>query len=133
MKKQKLDYFKVRRRANRYDYVKVTGGGGKTKNGYQEVIRFEKPLPIISTEHNFVADRSGKMGTWTTFEKGEPISKEEYEQAYSRATRQDFDCIVDNKPMAGILNIYGILLEWSKKGKLTEKEVETILKLIAAL
>ncbi len=133
MKKQKLNYFKLRRRGNRYDYIKVTGGAGKTKEGFQEVIRFEKPVPVISTEHNFLADRSGKTGTWTTFEKGVPIPEEEYEEAYSRASRKDFDCIVDNKPMAGIMNIYGILLGWSKKGKLTKKEVETILKLIAAL
>ncbi len=35
MKKQKVNYFKLRRRGNRYDYIKVTGGTGKTEQGFQ--------------------------------------------------------------------------------------------------
>lgn len=81
-------YFKRRQRDD-FHYYKVYGGPGKTREGYQEVINFLTPIPIITVEHNFTAD-NGLTGTWCTYETGEPITAEEYETAYQRAIAADF-------------------------------------------
>jgi hypothetical protein len=79
------DYFKRHQRDDIYHYYEVHGGPGKTKNGYQVVLNFLSDFPVISIEHNYIADPSGLTGTWCQYEVGEPISKEEYQAAYERA------------------------------------------------
>lgn len=86
----KIAYFKRRQKETTYHYYKVVGGSGKTKNGYQEVLNFLNDTPIVTIEHNYVCDPSGLTGTWCQYEVGEPISKEEYEEAYKLATEGEF-------------------------------------------
>lgn len=88
--KMEIAYFKRLQRDNIYHYYRVFGGPGKTREGYQEVLNFLNSKPIISVERNYVDDPSGLTGTWCQYEVGEPISKEEYEQAYKLATEGDF-------------------------------------------
>lgn len=85
-----IAYFKRHQRDNIYHYYKVVGGPGKTKNGYQEILNFLNPEPMIILEHNYVSDPSGLTGTWCQYEVGEPITQQEYEQAYKLATEGEF-------------------------------------------
>lgn len=85
-----ITYFKRLQRDNIYHYFKVFGGPGKTRAGYQEVLNFLNPEPIISVECNYVTDPSGLTGTWCQYEVGEPISKQEYDAAYKLATEGEF-------------------------------------------
>ena len=85
-----IAYFKRPQRDKIYHYYKVFGGPGKTKEGYQEVINFLNDTPIISIEHNNNKDLTG---TWCQYEVGEPINKEEYEEAYNLATERTFKII----------------------------------------
>lgn len=83
-------YFKRPQRDGIYHYYKVHGTGDKKKrNGHQEVINFLNDTPMIFTEHDEASN--GLTGTWCTFEVGEPITKEEYQEAYKRATAGEFD------------------------------------------
>jgi hypothetical protein len=82
-------YFKRLQGDNIYNYYKVYGGPGKTRDGYQEVISFLDPKPTIYIDHNYTAN-DGLSSTWQTFEAGEPINQNEYEEAYARATEGDF-------------------------------------------
>jgi hypothetical protein len=82
-------YFKRPQRDGIYHYYKVYGGPGKTRDGYQEVINFLNEKPMLFIEHNYTAD-NGLTGTWCTYEVGEPITEDEYQQAYERATGGDF-------------------------------------------
>lgn len=86
-----VHYFKRLQHYGLYHYYKVYGGRGKTKDGYQEVINFLNENPIIYVEKNYESDPSGIEGTWSTFETGEPITKEVWEEAYQIATEGDFD------------------------------------------
>jgi hypothetical protein len=83
-------YFKRHQRNGLYHYYHVSGGSGKDKKGYQEVINFLNPIPIIYIERNYENDPSGLTGTWCTYEVGEPISREEYAAAYKKATAVKF-------------------------------------------
>jgi hypothetical protein len=78
----KVDYFKRLQRDNIYHYYEVHGGEGKTRDGYQVVINFLNPAPIIYVEHNNPSDLTG---TWCQYEVGIPITKEEYMKAYQLA------------------------------------------------
>jgi|GEM_PF-5394006 len=75
---------------NRNYYYKVSGGPGRTKDGYQEVINFLNDIPIICLEIN---DLNDCTGTWCTYEVGIPISKEEYQEAFNKATNDKFTII----------------------------------------
>jgi len=94
-----IAYFKRHQGQGIYNYYKVYGGKGKTQNGYQEIINFLNEKPLIVIEHNFPYDPENPnkpfelTGTWDTYEVGIPISKEEYEQAYKKATESNFDVI----------------------------------------
>lgn len=55
----KADYFKRHQRDDIYHFIKVVGGPGKTKNGYQEVINFLNYTPIVRVEKNYETDPSG--------------------------------------------------------------------------
>ncbi len=80
-------YFKRHQKDDLYNYYAVYGGPGKTKNGYLIGISFlNEAFPIIFTEHNYINDPSGLTGTWCQYEVGEPISKEEYQQMFDRAS-----------------------------------------------
>jgi hypothetical protein len=85
-----IAYFKRHQRDNIYHYYKVFGGPGKTRDGYQEVLNFLNPEPIIAMEHNYVSDPSGLTGTWCQYEVGLRISKQEYDAAYQLATEGEF-------------------------------------------
>ena len=87
----RVDYFKRFQGDGIYHYFKVYGGPGKTRDGYQEVLNFLNDVPIISVERNYVTDPYGLTGTWCNFEVGEPITSEEYAQAYARATAGKFN------------------------------------------
>lgn len=90
-----IAYFKRHQEDGIYNFYKVFGGDGKTKNGYQEVINFLSDEPIIYVDHNNPYDpenpekKFNLIGTWCTYEVGEPISKEEYNEAYQKATDND--------------------------------------------
>lgn len=89
-------YFKREQSKGIFNFYKVFGGAGKTKIGYQEVVSFLNDKPIIFVEHNYPYDPAHPnkpfelIGTWDTYEVGIPISKEEYDLAYTKATSQDF-------------------------------------------
>lgn len=85
-----IDYFKREQRKGIYHYYKVSGGPGRTKDGYQEVINFLNDIPIICIEIN---DLNDCTGTWCTYEVGIPISKEEYQVAFNKATNDKFTII----------------------------------------
>lgn len=91
-----IAYFKREQRKGIFNYYKVFGGAGKTKNGYQEVVNFLNDKPIISVEHNLPYDPAHPdkpfelIGTWDTYEVGMPILEDEYNMAYKKATSQDF-------------------------------------------
>jgi hypothetical protein len=85
-----VHYFKKFQRDGIFHYYKVFGGPGKTKDGYQEVINFLNPVPSIYIERNYESDPDGIAGTWITFEFGIPISREEYQQAFNKATAGEF-------------------------------------------
>ena len=91
-----IAYFKRHQEDGIYNFYKVFGGNGQTKNGYQEVISFLNPAPIIYVEHNQPYDPSNPdkpfdlTGTWCTYEVGIPITRQEYEEAYGRATADQF-------------------------------------------
>ena len=85
----KVHYFKRLQKYGIYHYYKVYGSGDKIKrNGYQEVINFLNPDPIISTEHD--SDSNGLTGTWCTIKVGIPITKQDWDEAYKLATEGDF-------------------------------------------
>ncbi|TDE09772.1 hypothetical protein [Dyadobacter psychrotolerans] len=90
-----IAYFKRHQTEGIYDYYKVFGGDGQTIDGYQEVINFLNPEPIIYVQHNQPYDpknpdkKFNLTGTWCTYEVGELISKEEYDEAYKKATDND--------------------------------------------
>ncbi|GLU56441.1 hypothetical protein Dfri01_59020 [Dyadobacter frigoris] len=91
-----IAYFKRHQRGDIFHYYKVFGGNGKTKDGYQEVVNFLGDIPMIFIEHNYPYDPSNPdkkfdlTGTWCTYEVGLPISKEEYQEAYDKATSGEF-------------------------------------------
>lgn len=87
----KIDYFKRFQRDGIYHYIKVVGGPGKTIDGYQEVINFLNDTPIIHLQRNYEQDPSGLTGTWCNYEVGEPITEEEYKEAYQKATQGKFN------------------------------------------
>ncbi|MEM6524684.1 MAG: hypothetical protein AAF693_12855 [Bacteroidota bacterium] len=89
---KRTDYFKRLQRDGIYHYIKVVGGSGRTQDGYQEVINFLNQTPIIHFQRNFEWDPFGLTGTWCNFEAGvaERITKEEYKEAYQKATESDF-------------------------------------------
>lgn len=89
-------YFKRPQGPGNFHYYKVFGGPGKTAHGYQEVVNFLGPEPMIAVEHNHPYDPKNPdepfslTGTWCTYEVGIPISKQEYREAYQRATAMEF-------------------------------------------
>lgn len=83
-----IDYFKRLQTGKIYHYYKVVGGPGRTKKGFQEVLNFLNDKPLIYIEHN---DISSLTGTWCTYEVGEPISRQEYEEAYKIAIEGEFE------------------------------------------
>ena len=80
-----IAYFKRHQCIGIHTYYKVFGGPGKTMNGFQEVINFFNHGPLISIEENFVKDPSGITGTWSQYEAGISISKEEYDSILNEA------------------------------------------------
>lgn len=80
-----IQYFKILKGLDNYQYYKVHGVPGKIRNGYQEVIRFKDLSPSIHVEYNYIHDPKGIEGTWVTFEEGELISELEYKTAMSLA------------------------------------------------
>lgn len=84
MEKQ-IHYFKRPQLPGIYMYFEVHGGPGKNATGFQIVINFNNKIPLIDVEHNI---KGSLTGTWCQFEVGEPISKEEYQEAWSRATSE---------------------------------------------
>jgi hypothetical protein len=85
----KIDYFKRHQRDNIFHYYKVVNGDNKQKEGYQEVLNFLNPTPIIMLEQNYM-NGHGLTGTWCTYEVGIPITKEEYNLMFSKATSEEF-------------------------------------------
>ena len=90
MDNSRTDFFRRHQGDNIYRYTKVYGGPGKTKEGYQEVLNFLNPEPIISIERNYISDASGLTGTWCNYEVAEQISEQEYNEAFKRATAGHF-------------------------------------------
>ncbi len=79
-------YFKLPQEDD-FHYYKVCGGEEKYTEGYQEVVNFLGDKPVIMVQHNV---RGQLTGTWCTYEVGIPITEEEYQAAYTRATSGDF-------------------------------------------
>ena len=85
-----VQYFKILQKYGIYYYYKVFGTGNKIKqNGYQEVINFLNPDPVITTEHD--SDSTGITGTWCTINAVIPISKQDWDEAYKLASEGDFN------------------------------------------
>ncbi|MEM6338393.1 MAG: hypothetical protein AAF673_00495 [Pseudomonadota bacterium] len=99
MLSSKSDYFKRYQRDSIYHYIKVVGGPGRTKDGFQEVINFLNNTPIINLQINYEADPSGLTGSWCNWEIGERITKSEYDEAYKRATSGRYKIYINNKPI----------------------------------
>ena len=75
-----VHYFKILQKYGIYHYFKVHGTGDQIKrNGYQEVINFLNPDPIIRTEQ--VSENNVLTGTWCTFKVGILISKQDWDEA----------------------------------------------------
>lgn len=83
---KEINYFKRHQRDGIYNYYEVHGGPGRTINGKKIMLCFLNDVPLIAVEHNYVADTSGLTGTWCEFEVGVPISKEEYQTQYKKAS-----------------------------------------------
>lgn len=85
MKTKPIAWFKRYQRDGIYHYYEVHGGPGRTREGYVVAVRFLSDPPSISVEHNYEYDPSGLTGSWCHYEASEPISEQEYRQAYDRA------------------------------------------------
>ena len=78
-------WFKVFQRDDIYHYVEVVGGPGKTSDGYQTIVNFLNPHPIIEVCHNDLNSQYMPISTWDRYEAGEPITEEEYTIAMNKA------------------------------------------------
>lgn len=81
---QPVAWFKRYQRNGIYNYYEVYGGPGKTRDGYFVAVRFLSDPPAIDVEHNYEAD-DGLTGTWCLYEAAEPITQQEYRQAFEKA------------------------------------------------